>query len=117
MDNLVVVYRKPMIGETSTDIRTKIKREFFDSYKKDRITVDISDLNLREFIGRGHFGSICKGILNSAQNNVELVAVKKLEKSELIVKFYGSIIFRVLIEKKKHSNTLIKYFNFVLRIK
>ncbi len=68
-----------MIDETNYDTKTKIKREFCDLYRSDRILIDKSDLLLEKCMGRGNFGCVFKGFLNTTENLVEEVAVKILE--------------------------------------
>jgi hypothetical protein len=68
-----------LIDETIYDIKTKIKREFCDLNRRDLILIDKNDLSLGECIGRGNFGCVFKGFLNTGENLVEEVAVKRLE--------------------------------------
>jgi hypothetical protein len=68
-----------LIDETNYETKTKIKREFCDLNRSDRILIDKSDLLLEKCIGRGNFGCVFKGFLNTVENLVEEVAVKMLE--------------------------------------
>jgi hypothetical protein len=65
--------------EPTYDIRNKIKRQFCDINRGNEILIERVYLILCECIGRGNFGSVCKGILNMAGNESEEVAVKRLE--------------------------------------
>jgi hypothetical protein len=70
-------------NKTINDIKTKIKREFFDTNRGNEILVNRTNLNLGDCIGRGNFGCIYKGFLNLAENETE-VAVKRLENCEFL---------------------------------
>jgi len=78
-NNSETLDRNSLINETIYGIKTKIKREFCDLNRKDRILIDKNDLLLEKCIGRGNFGCVFKGFLNTAENLVEEVAVKMLE--------------------------------------
>ncbi len=74
-----------LMVEKTIDIKTKIRREFCDLNRWDQILIERSDLSLREYIGRGNFGCVYKGILKLAENeHEEEVAVKILESCEFI---------------------------------
>jgi hypothetical protein len=78
-NNSETLDRNSLIDETIYDIKAKIKREFCDLNRKDRILIDKNDLLLEKCIGRGNFGCVFKGFLNTAENLIEEVAVKMLE--------------------------------------
>jgi hypothetical protein len=72
------------MAEITIDIKAKIRREFYDLYRRDQILIERSYLSLRECIGRGNFGCVYKGILKSTENEHEEVAVKILESCEFM---------------------------------
>ncbi len=77
--NSETLERNFLIDETIYDIRTKIKREFCDLNRSDRILIHTNDILLGKCIGRGNFGCVFKGFLNTVENRAEEVAVKMLE--------------------------------------
>jgi hypothetical protein len=83
-NNYETLDRNYLIDEKIYDIKTKIKREFCDFNRRDRILIDKNDLLLEKCIGRGNFGCVFKGFLNTAENLVEEVAVKRLENCKFI---------------------------------
>ncbi len=78
-NNSETLERNSLIDETIYDIKTKIKREFCNLNRSDRILIHKNDLLLGKCIGRGNFGCVFKGFLNTAENRAEEVAVKMLE--------------------------------------
>ncbi len=78
-NNSETLERNSLTDETIYDIKTEIKREFCDLNRGDQILIHKNDLLLGKCIGRGNFGCVFKGFLNTAENLVEEVAVKMLE--------------------------------------
>jgi hypothetical protein len=66
------------------DMKTKIKREFYELYLRDQVLINISDLILEEYIGRGNYGCVYRGILNLEEDGDEEVAVKRLQICEFL---------------------------------
>jgi hypothetical protein len=71
-----------LINEIKDDIKTKIKREFYEVYLRDRVLINRSDLILEEYIGRGNYGCVYRGILKLEED--EEVAVKRLQICEFL---------------------------------
>jgi hypothetical protein len=78
-NNSETLNKNSLIAKTIYDTKTTIKRDFCDLNRKDRILIDKNDLLLEKCIGRGNFGCVFKGFLNTAENLIEEVAVKMLE--------------------------------------
>jgi ribosomal protein RSM22 (predicted rRNA methylase) len=72
-----------LINEIKDDIKTKIKREFYEVHLRDRVLINRSDLILEEYIGRGNYGCVYRGILKLEDENEE-VAVKRLQICEFL---------------------------------
>ncbi len=75
------------IIEKTSDIKSKIKLEFFDTNRGNEILINKTNLALGDCIGRGNFGCVYKGFLNFAEygcEEMEEVAVKKLENCEFL---------------------------------
>ncbi len=83
MENFVTSNSNSIINEIN-DIKTKIKREFYDLYIRDRVLINRSDLILEEYIGRGNYGCVYRGILNWEGDQDEEVAVKRLQICEFL---------------------------------
>ncbi len=73
-----------LISEITDDMKTKIKREFYDLYLTDQVLINRSDLILKECIGRGNYGLVYRAILKLEENEVEEVAVKVLENRKFV---------------------------------
>ncbi len=65
-------------------MKTKIKREFYDLYIRDRVLINRNDLILEEYIGRGNYGCVFRGKLNLEEDQDEEVAVKRLQICEFL---------------------------------
>jgi hypothetical protein len=109
VDDFTTLNQNSSIAQTTSDIKAKIKQEFSDLYRNDKILIDRTDLTLGECIGRGNYGNVYKGILNLAGIEVEEVAVKRLGDC----KFIFSIILVKLISwtsNKSESDFARKLF-------
>ncbi len=83
MESFVPSNSNSLINEIKDDIKTKIKREFYEVYLRDRVLINRSDLILEEYIGRGNYGCVYRGILKLEDENEE-VAVKRLQICEFL---------------------------------
>jgi hypothetical protein len=84
VENFFTSNSNSLINEIKDDMKTKIKREFCELYIRDRVLINRSDLILEEYIGRGNYGCVHRGILNSEEDQDEEVAVKRLEICEFL---------------------------------
>ncbi len=82
MESFVPSNSNSLINEIKDDIKTKIKREFYEVYLRDRVLINRSDLILEEYIGRGNYGCVYRGILKLEED--EEVAVKRLQICEFL---------------------------------
>jgi hypothetical protein len=84
VENFVTSNSNSLINEIKDDMKTKIKREFYDLYIRDRVLINRNDLILEEYIGRGNYGCVYRGILNLEEDGDEEVAVKRLQICEFL---------------------------------
>ncbi len=84
MENFVTSNSNSLINEINDDMKTKIKREFYELYIRDRVLINRSDLILEEYIGQGNYGCVYRGKLNLEEDQDEKVAVKRLQICEFL---------------------------------
>ncbi len=82
MENFVTSNSNSLINEIKDDMKTKIKREFYEIYIRDRVLINRNDLILEEYVGRGNYGCVYRGILKLEED--EEVAVKRLQICEFL---------------------------------
>ncbi len=82
MENFVTSNSNSLINEIKDDMKTKIKREFYEIYIRDRVLINRNDLILEEYVGRGNYGCVFRGILKLEED--EEVAVKRLQICEFL---------------------------------
>ncbi len=82
MENFVTSNSNSLINEIKDDMKTKIKREFYEIYVRDRVLINRNDLILEEYVGRGNYGCVFRGILKLEED--EEVAVKRLQICEFL---------------------------------
>ncbi len=70
-------------SEITCDIKKKIKRQFSDSHRSDKILIERNDLVLKEWIGRGNYGFVFKAVLKLNENEEKELAAKRLDKCEI----------------------------------
>jgi hypothetical protein len=84
VENFVTSNSNSLINEINDDMKTKIKREFYELYIRDRVLINRSDLILEEYIGQGNYGCVYRGKLNLEEDQDEKVAVKRLQICEFL---------------------------------
>jgi hypothetical protein len=82
VENFVTSNSNSLINEIKDDMKTKIKREFYEIYIRDRVLINRNDLILEEYVGRGNYGCVYRGILKLEED--EEVAVKRLQICEFL---------------------------------
>ncbi len=82
MENFVTSNSNSLTNEIKDDMKTKIKREFYEVYVRDRVLINRNDLILEEYVGRGNYGCVFRGILKLEED--EEVAVKRLQICEFL---------------------------------
>ncbi len=82
MENFVTSNSNSLTNEIKDDMKTKIKREFYEIYVRDRVLINRNDLILEEYVGRGNYGCVFRGILKLEED--EEVAVKRLQICEFL---------------------------------
>jgi hypothetical protein len=82
VENFVTSNSNSLINEIKDDMKTKIKREFYEIYVRDRVLINRNDLILEEYVGRGNYGCVFRGILKLEED--EEVAVKRLQICEFL---------------------------------
>jgi hypothetical protein len=82
VENFVTSNSNSLINEIKDDMKTKIKREFYEIYIRDRVLINRNDLILEEYVGRGNYGCVFRGILKLEED--EEVAVKRLQICEFL---------------------------------
>jgi hypothetical protein len=82
VENFVTSNSNSLTNEIKDDMKTKIKREFYEVYVRDRVLINRNDLILEEYVGRGNYGCVFRGILKLEED--EEVAVKRLQICEFL---------------------------------